>query len=96
MGHHCCHDSVFVFYVLHASSDAVESDHKRLCPPKSEEGAEESEVEDQITDVREVFLLVVFLKRLSQYCVTFCRKSLQYNSYVSGFMKESTMLIQKC
>lgn len=61
MGHHSCHDSIFIFDVLHAPADAVESDHKGLCPPETEESAEEGEVEDQIADVCEMFLLVMFL-----------------------------------
>jgi hypothetical protein len=50
-------------------------------------------MEDEVADIREVLLLIMFLQGLYKWVGTFWRKSRQYNSSVSGLIRESMILI---
>lgn len=62
MCHNSSDDAVFIFDVFHAAADAVEGEHEGLCSPEAQKGAEQCEMEDEIADICEVFLFVVFLE----------------------------------
>ena len=44
--------------MLHASPDAVECQDKWLSPPEPQEGAEEGEVKEKVTDIGKMLFLV--------------------------------------
>lgn len=50
--------------MLHASSDAIEGQYKRLSSPEAEKWAKESEMEDEIANIGQMLLLIMFLERL--------------------------------
>jgi hypothetical protein len=62
MSHYSCHYSIFIFDVFHAPSDTIKGEYEWLCSPKSQKGAKERKVKDQIANVGEMFLLIVLLK----------------------------------